>query len=73
MAKNPQFHQWSKHIDIKYHWIWDEIASKNIFLELCWDLGQTADISTKSLLCPKYQKHAYEMGLADIIHKNGYI
>ena len=26
MAKNPQFHQRSKHINIKYHWIRDKIA-----------------------------------------------
>ena len=71
MEKNPQFHQRSKHIDIKYHWIHDEIAAKNIFLESCCDPDQTADILTKSLSRPKHQKHVYEMGLADIIHNNG--
>ena len=71
MAKNPQFHQRSKHIDVKYHWIHDKIATKNISLESCWDLDQTADILTKSLLLPKHQKHVYEMGLANIIHNNG--
>ena len=70
MAKNPQFHQRSKHIDIKYHWICDKITTKNI-LESCCDPDQTTDILTKPLLHPKHQKHVYEMGLADIIHNNG--
>ena len=67
MAKNPQFHQRSKHIDIKYHWIREEIATKNISLESCRDPDQTADILTKSLPCPKHQKHVYEMGLKQIL------
>ena len=67
MAKNPQFHQRSKHINIKYHWIRDEITTKNISLDSCHDPDQTADILTKPLLCPKHQKHVYEMGLADNI------
>ena len=71
MAKNPQFHQRSKHINIKYHWICDEIATKNIPLESCRDPDQTTDSSTISLSCPKHEKHVYEMGLADIIHNNG--
>ena len=70
MTKNPQFHQQSKHIDVKYHWVHDEIATKNITLELCQDPDQTVNILTKSLLCPKHQKHVYEMGLANIIHNN---
>ena len=57
MAKNPQFHQRSKHIDIKYHWIHDKITTKNISLESCHDLDQTANILTKPLSHPKHQKH----------------
>jgi hypothetical protein len=35
MVKNPQFHQQSKHIDIQYHWIHDEITKETINLESC--------------------------------------
>ena len=54
----------------KFQQIRDEIATKNISLELCRDPDQTADILTKSLSRPKHQKHVYEMGLANIIHNN---
>ena len=66
MVKNPQFHQRSKHIDIRYHWIRDQIAKETIDLESCRDPDQTADILTKALPRPKHQKHVNDMGLAKI-------
>jgi len=67
MVKNPQFQQWSKHIDIQYHWICDQITKETINLELCGDPDQTADILTKVLLKPKHHKHLNDMGLTNII------
>jgi hypothetical protein len=67
MVNNPQFHQRSKHIDIRYHWIRDEIIKETINLESCRDPDQTADILTKALSKPKHQKHLYDMGLNNII------
>jgi len=67
MVKNPQFHQQSKHIDIWYHWICDEITKETINLESCRDPDQTADILTKALPKPKHRKHINDMGLIDIV------
>ena len=67
MVKNPQFHQRSKHIDIRYHWIHDEITKETIDLESCHDPDQTADILTKVLPKPKHHKHINNMGLNDIV------
>ena len=70
MVNNPQFHQRSKHIDIQYHWIRDEIIKETINLESCRDPDQTADILTKALPKPKHHKHLYDMGLNNnIINK----
>jgi hypothetical protein len=49
MARNLQFHQRVKHIDIKYHLIKDKIKHKQIDVESCRDHEQTADILTKAI------------------------
>ena len=37
MAKDPQFHGRSKHIDIKYHFIREQITKRNLELsQLIW-------------------------------------
>jgi hypothetical protein len=63
MARNPQFHKRSKHIDIRWHWIKDLVEENTIEVQSCRDPEQTADILTKVLACPKHRKHSEEMGL----------
>ena len=64
MAKNPQFHQRSKHIAIRWHLIHDLIKDDILNIEECRDPEQTADILTKPLTCFKHHKHITEMGMA---------
>ena len=66
MARNPQFHKWSKHIDIRWHWVHDLNEQKVIEIESCRDPEQTADVLTKGLAKPKHQKHVSKMGLAPV-------
>jgi len=49
LAKNPIFHQRSKHIDIRYHFLRDQVEKNMIKLEYCRSKDQIADIFTKSL------------------------
>ena len=35
MAKNPQFHGRSKHVAIKYHFIWEHVSDGFVRLEYC--------------------------------------
>ena len=47
MARNPQFHKRSKHVDIRWHWVRDLVQDGLVIIQDCHDLDQTADILTK--------------------------
>ena len=64
MAKNQQFHNRSKHIAIRWHWVRELIEQDLVTIESCRDPEQTADVLTKALARPKHNKHLTEMGLA---------
>lgn len=49
MARNPQFHGRAKHIEIKHHFIRDQVARGTIKLEYCPTSQMIADILTKGL------------------------
>ena len=49
LAKNPVFHQRSKHIDIRYHYIRLEIENKNVILCYVPSEKNVADIFTKPI------------------------
>ena len=63
MARNPQFHQRSKHIAIRYHLIRDLINDGTLTIEECRDPEQTADVLTKTLDRFKHHKHIHGMGM----------
>lgn len=33
LSKNPEFHKWTKHIEIKWHWIREVVESGQIKIE----------------------------------------
>ncbi|KAM1852115.1 hypothetical protein ACFX13_016080 [Malus domestica] len=49
LAKNPVFHDRSKHIDTRYHYIRECIARKDVPVEYVKSQDQVADIFTKPL------------------------
>jgi hypothetical protein len=49
MAKNPQFHKHTKHVDIRWQWVWDLVKDGQINIVDCHDPQQTADILTKQV------------------------
>ena len=49
LSKNPQFHDRSKHIQIKYHWIREQVARKEFMLSYVRTKDQLADMFTKPL------------------------
>ncbi|XP_043483599.1 secreted RxLR effector protein 161-like [Leptopilina heterotoma] len=53
LSKNSEFHQRSKHIDVRFHFIRDVIGRKDIEVKYVMSKDQLADIFTKPL--PKQQ------------------
>jgi hypothetical protein len=66
IAKNPMFHKHTKHIDSHFHWIREKIQDGRLDTNICRTEEQTADILTKSLACPKHEKHHKAMGLSPV-------
>jgi hypothetical protein len=66
LAKNPVNHKQSKHIDIKYHRI-RELLKNGVFrLEYVPTKENVADIFTKGLDKPSFEKHRAAMGMHKI-------
>ena len=58
LAKNPVFHDRSKHIDIQYHFTRDLIKNKRISLNYIPTKEMSADLLTKAL---PHAQHEYLM------------
>ena len=66
LAKNPVFHDRSKRIDTRYHFIRECIARKEVQLEFVKSQDQVADIFTKPL---KYDTFYKLQALLGVIRK----
>jgi hypothetical protein len=64
MSKNPQFHKRSKHIDLQYHSIREQVRKGEITVESCRTNNQTTDVLTKPLARAKHRQHTAGLGLA---------
>lgn len=67
LAENRITSERSKHIEVKYHYIRNEIEKKNFRLEYIPTEFQTADVLTKSLGAIAHQRHRKALGLAIVL------
>ena len=72
LAKNPVFHERSKHIRIKYHFIHSCLEDGSIKADHISTTDQLADILTKSLGRAKFEEMRERIGLRQIIPKAGH-
>lgn len=63
LAKNATYHDRTKHIDVRYHHLRDNIEKNKIAIEFVSTNENVADALTKSLNGPKTKQFAREMGL----------
>jgi len=62
-VKNPKYHEKSKHIEKKYHFIRDVVANGGIVLKYIPTGDMVADPFTKPLPNDVFAKHVRSMGL----------
>ena len=63
LCKNPVFHQRSKHIDIKYHFIRDIIQKDLVNVYYVQSSQNLADIFTKAVPCPRLKSFVHILGI----------
>ena len=65
LAKNPVFHERSKHIDTRYHYIRECIGRKEVELKYVKSHDQAADIFTKPLKLETFLKLRSILGVTN--------
>ena len=70
IAKNPVQHSRTKHIEIRYHFLRDNVEKGNISLEFVDSEYQLADIFTKPLDRARFEMLRGELG---VIHPYGLV
>uniref|UniRef100_A0ACD5Z920 Uncharacterized protein n=1 Tax=Avena sativa TaxID=4498 RepID=A0ACD5Z920_AVESA len=63
LCKNPVFHDRSKHIEVKYHFIREKVEEGSIAVEHVGTSNQLADILTKPLARLKFQEMREKVGM----------
>ena len=66
LAKNAQFSQRTKHIDIRHHFIRDHLEKGDISLQYLPTDAMTADILTKPLDRVKFERFRSQLGVVDL-------
>jgi hypothetical protein len=63
LAKNPEAHDRTKHIDIQYHFLRAHVATKRVKLVQCPTAVMVADVLTKAVGGPKHHWCVKALGL----------
>ena len=63
MGKNQQYHGRTKHVDIKYHFVREKIATGAITVPYCKTDDMVADIFTKPLFAPRFKRLCELLGM----------
>jgi hypothetical protein len=68
LSKNPIFHDRSKHIDIRYHFIRECVEEDRVRLQSIGTTEQLADILTKALGRAHFCEMRSRIGVVDVQH-----
>ena len=66
LAKDNKFHACTKHIDLRYHFVYEAVEDGKIKLEYILTAKNIADVFTKPLPKPKFTELVKRLGLSTI-------
>jgi hypothetical protein len=67
LAKNPKFHDRTKHINTKYHLIRYHVEAKTIHINHCSTLKKILDIFIKDLGQEKFEKFRMMLRMKNVL------
>ena len=66
LTKNPKFHNRTKHIDVSYHYVREQVDNKNTSVKYCKTEDMLADVMTKELSKVQFERFRDMLGLVKI-------
>ena len=63
LAKNPEFHKRTKHIDIRYHFVREKVEEGQVVLKYCPTQDMLADIMTKPITAAQFDTLRTKLGI----------
>jgi hypothetical protein len=66
LSKNPVYHERSKHIDVRYHFVRECVEAGKIDISYVRNEEQLADILTKSLGKAKFHELRMAIGMKEV-------
>ena len=64
LTENPEFHKQNKHIEIKWHWIWEAVELRKIQISYISTKEMIADGLTKPLASGPFQAFKELLGMS---------
>ena len=66
LCKNPAFHERTKHVDVRYHFIREKVIEGKILVEKISTEDNLADVGTKVLTLSKFKLFVDLLGIREI-------
>ncbi|KAG3097372.1 Retrovirus-related Pol polyprotein from transposon TNT 1-94 [Phytophthora idaei] len=63
LAKNPEFHKRTKHIDIRYHFVREKVEDSQVVLQYVSTIDMLADIMTKAITAVQFEVLRNKLGI----------
>ncbi|KAF1318440.1 Gag-pol polyprotein, partial [Globisporangium splendens] len=71
LAKNPEFHKRTKHIDIRYHFVREKVEDDQVVLEYCPTEDMLADMMTKAIGTNQFGALRSKLGIQVAVKSSG--